>query len=113
MSAFARLTVTRIKIWVTLTAVRRISIGFKDWVLRITEQNGAGDGIRTHSLQLGKLNFRSFIFNTYKIAKKKYACMRCIPCMPCLKCVSLRDVCGTVCHQGGKHINPFVPQAKC
>jgi hypothetical protein len=36
----------------------------------------AGDGTRTHNLQLGNLNFRSFIFNTYKIAPKKCTCMR-------------------------------------
>ena len=54
--------------------------------------NGAGDEARTRNFQLGKLNFRSFIFNTYKIAQKKYTCMRCIPCMRCLICVSLRDV---------------------
>jgi hypothetical protein len=29
---------------------------------------GAGDEARTRNFQLGKLNFRSFIFNTYKIA---------------------------------------------
>src|SRR5215471_11587285 len=58
---------------------------------------GAGDEARTRNFQLGKLKFRSFIFNTYKIAQEKCACMRCIPCMHCLICVSLRDVCGTVC----------------
>ena len=29
---------------------------------------GAGDEARTRNFQLGKLNFRSFIFTTYKIA---------------------------------------------
>ena len=29
---------------------------------------GAGDEARTRNFQLGNLNFRSFIFNTYKIA---------------------------------------------
>jgi hypothetical protein len=33
--------------------------------------NGAGDEDRTRNFQLGKLNFRSFIFNTYKIASEK------------------------------------------
>ncbi len=42
--------------------------------------------------QLGNLNFRSFIFNTYKTAQEKSTCMRCIQCMQCLICVSLRDV---------------------
>jgi hypothetical protein len=58
---------------------------------------GAGDEARTRNFQLGNLNFRSFIFNTYKTAQKKCTCMRCILCMHCLICVSLRDVCGTVC----------------
>ena len=34
--------------------------------MEFTEENGAGDGTRIRNLQLGKLNFRSFIFNTYK-----------------------------------------------
>ena len=59
-------------------------------------RNGAGDEARTRNFQLGNLNFRSFIFNTYKIAQKKCVCMRCIPCMRCLICVSLGDVWGTV-----------------
>jgi hypothetical protein len=42
--------------------------------------------------QLGKLNFRSFIFNTYKIVQKKCTCMQRIPCMHCLICVLLGDV---------------------
>jgi hypothetical protein len=33
----------------------------------ITEEIGAGDEARTRNFQLGKLNFRSFIFNIYKI----------------------------------------------
>jgi hypothetical protein len=57
---------------------------------------GAGDGDRTRNIQLGNLNFRSFIFNTYRIAKEKCTCMRCMPCMHCLICVSLGDVWGTV-----------------
>ena len=39
------------------------------------EQNGAGDGIRTHNIQLGKQDFRSFIFST------KCTCMLCMPCL--------------------------------
>src|SRR5229473_6480862 len=42
--------------------------------------------------QLGKVNTALFIFNTYKTAHEKYACMHCIPCIHCLICVSLRDV---------------------
>src|SRR5260370_16076897 len=57
---------------------------------------GAGDGARTRNIQLGNLDFRSFIFNTYKIAQKTCTCMHCIPCMHCLICVSLGDVWGTV-----------------
>src|SRR6478672_12260073 len=63
---------------------------------RSAREFGAGDEARTRNFQLGKLDFRSFIFNTYKIAHEEYACMRCMPCMHCLSCVSLRDVCGMV-----------------
>jgi len=59
---------------------------------------GPGDEARTRNFQLGKLNFRSFIFSTYKTAQKTSTCIHCIPCMRCLICVSLPDVCGTVCH---------------
>ena len=31
-------------------------------------KSGAGDEARTRNFQLGNQNFRSFIFNTYKIA---------------------------------------------
>jgi hypothetical protein len=58
---------------------------------------GAGDEARTRNFQLGKLNVRPFIFNTYKTLRKKCTCMRCIPCIHCLNYVSLRDVCGTAC----------------
>jgi len=34
-------------------------------------KSGAGDEARTRNFQLGKLNFRSFIFNTYKIASEE------------------------------------------
>ena len=66
--------------------------------LDLNEKFGAGDGDRTRNFQLGKVNTALFIFNTYKTAQEKYACMLRIPCMHCLICVSLRDVCGTVCH---------------
>ncbi|SRR6266536_82990 len=68
------------------------------------EENGAGDEARTRNFQLGNLNFRSFIFNTYKIAQNKCTCMHCIPCIECLICVSLGDVWGTVCYQTGPYV---------
>ena len=49
------------------------------------------------TFSLGNLNFRSFVFTTYKTAQEKSTCMHCIPCMHCLICVSLGDVWGTVC----------------
>ena len=67
-------------------------------ILGIAEKYGAGDEARTRNFQLGKLNERSFIFNTYKTFRKKCTCMHCIPCMRCLICVSLGDVWGTMCH---------------
>ena len=56
----------------------------------------AGDEARTRNLQLGNLNFRSFIFTTYKTAQEKSTCMQRIQCMQCLICVSLGDLWGTV-----------------
>ena len=49
--------------------------------LDLNEKFGAGDGDRTRNFQLGNQNFRSFIFNTYKTAQEKYACMLRIPCI--------------------------------
>ena len=54
--------------------------------LRITLENGAGDGDRTRNIQLGKVNTALFIFNTYKTAHEKCTCMQRIPCMQCLIC---------------------------
>jgi hypothetical protein len=34
----------------------------------LPSKTGAGDEDRTRNFQLGKLNFRFFIFNTYKVA---------------------------------------------
>ena len=53
-------------------------LGFADPPLIVS---GAGDEARTRNFQLGKLNFRSFIFNTYKIAQRNCACMRCLICV--------------------------------
>src|SRR6266404_3734899 len=78
-----------------LRTVSRVFRTLEKLNLRIAEQFGAGDGDRTRNIQLGNLNFRSFIFNTYKIAQEKCTCMHCIPCMLCLICVSLGDVWGT------------------
>jgi hypothetical protein len=58
-------------------------------ILVVRRKNGAGDEARTRNFQLGKLNFHSFIFNTYKTLRKKSAGMPCILCMQCLICVSL------------------------
>jgi hypothetical protein len=76
--------------------VYNVSVEFKKLGLRITEEDWSGRLESNPYYQLGNLNFRSFIFNTYKIAQKKCTCMHCIPCMPCLICVSLGDVWGTV-----------------
>jgi len=62
----------------------------------IAEKNGAGDEARTRNFQLGNLNFRPFIFTTYKTAQEKSTCMHRVPCMQCLIFVSLGDVWGTV-----------------
>ena len=63
---------------------------FENCAQELLRKIGAGDGDRTRNIQLGNLNFRSFIF----IVQKKCTCMPCIPCMMCLICVSLRDVGG-------------------
>jgi hypothetical protein len=48
----------------TLRDGSRVSLTFENLSLRITKESGAGDEARTRNFQLGKLNFRSFIFNT-------------------------------------------------
>src|SRR6266851_3642286 len=58
----------------------------------MTQQNWSGRRESNPYYQLGKVNTALFIFNTYKTAQEKYACMLRIPCMQCLICVSLRDV---------------------
>ena len=40
-------------------------------VKNLLRKVGAGDEARTRNFQLGNLNFRSFIFNTYKIGSGK------------------------------------------
>src|SRR5215510_11286195 len=89
-----------------------VLVDFQNWRLRILQELGAGDEARTRNFQLGKLNFRSFIFNTYKIAPEKCTCMRCMPCMHCLICVSLRDVWGTVCLRSTFDPQPVAASAR-
>src|SRR5215813_9963521 len=83
-----------ILMFIGLVAIRMLHLTIRGRLT--TREFGAGDEARTRNFQLGKLNFHSFIFTTYKIAQEKCTCMHCIPCMRCLICVSLRDVCGTV-----------------
>jgi hypothetical protein len=45
----------------------RVSNVSKSYLLE-SQTNGAGDEARTRNFQLGNVNFRSFNFNTYKIA---------------------------------------------
>src|SRR5437773_11819083 len=92
-----KLVVKRCSIW------RWLTVG------SLLRKNGAGDGDRTRNIQLGNQNFRSFIFNTYKIAEKKCSCMRCIPCMHCLICVSPGDVWGTVLRYDSLPVLSFEP----
>ncbi len=51
-----------------LLDLSRVSLTLGKLRSRITQQIGAGDEARTRNFQLGNLNFRSFIFTTYKTA---------------------------------------------
>src|SRR5262249_47186734 len=64
--------------------LRDISSVFKIESKQLLRKTGAGDEARTRNFQLGKLNFRSFIFNTYKIIWKKCACMHCTAYRACI-----------------------------
>ena len=69
-----------------------ISPTFENRFLEFLSKIGAGDEARTRNFQLQKLNFQSFIFNTYRIASEDMY----VHALPDLR--SLWDVCGTVCH---------------
>src|SRR5437762_1428537 len=53
---------------ILFAACRCRLLGLVSLLLRLSDY---GDDARTRNFQLGKLNFRSFIFNTYQTLRKK------------------------------------------